>query len=321
MRGLVRSPLGRAIVALLVLLLAACASSATRGEGLLGNIRNDVRRLTSGGSSSSDGSSDSDDDHQRRRDHRYDGSYDDDDGFYGYIVFQSGRLAFYALTSPFWAPYAALDDDWDVGGYFPRHPYDNVPGYMMGDPCLPWDEDPTCAADPLRTDRWPARPRTWAARLRMEYADEFNDLTRVSGHLLLTTKSRLGLDTETSYHEEQLSGGGRDDLWLGDCNIFFRFAQNEHAQFRTGLGFNWLDDPVQTDFGFNFTYGADLFVRRPWVLSTTIDWGTLGEAELFRFRTTAGVIVHGVEVYTGYEYLDIDATHMNGIMGGVRIWF
>ena len=70
-----------------------------------------------------------------------------------------------------------------------------------------------------------------------------------------------------------------------------------------------------------FTYGADLFVRRPWVVSATIDWGTLGEAELFRFRTTGGVVVHGVEVYTGYEYLDIDSTQMNGVMGGVRIWF
>jgi hypothetical protein len=49
--------------------------------------------------------------------------------------------------------------------------------------------------------------------------------------------------------------------------------------FRTGLGFNWLDDPIDTNFGFNFTYGADLFPRRPWVLSATIDWGTLGEAE------------------------------------------
>lgn len=317
MRGLVRSPLWRATVALLVLLPSACGLSAARGEGLLDTIRNDVRGLTLGGSSSSDSSSDSDDDHHRHRRH-YDDRYDDDDRFYGYIIFESGKLAFYALTSPFWGPHAALDE---VDVYFPRYPYDHVPGYMMGDPCLPYDEDPACAADPLRTDRWPARPRTWAARLRMEYADEFNDTERVSGHLLLTTKSRLGLDTETSYYQEQLPGGRQDELWLGDCNVVFRFAQNEHAQFRTGLGFNWLDDPVQTDFGFNFTYGADLFPRRPWVLSSTIDWGTLGEAELFRFRATAGVIVYGVEVYTGYEYLDIDTTQMNGIMGGVRIWF
>jgi hypothetical protein len=52
-----------------------------------------------------------------------------------------------------------------------------------------------------------------------------------------------------------------------------------------------------------------------------IDWGTLGSAELFRFRTTAGVIVHGVEVFTGYEYLDIDRTQVGTLLGGVRIWF
>ncbi len=47
----------------------------------------------------------------------------------------------------------------------------------------------------------------------------------------------------------------------------------------------------------------------------------LGHAELFRFRATAGVVVHGVEVYAGYQYLDIDRTQTNGLVGGVRVWF
>ena len=137
----------------------------------------------------------------------------------------------------------------------------------------------------------------------------------------MTTRSRFGLDTETSYLEERLAGGAHDALWIGDCNVVYRFAQNERAQFRTGIGFNWLDDPIDTNFGFNFTYGADFFLKRPWVLSATLDWGTLGEAELFRVRTTGGLVVYGVEVYAGYEYLDIDAMQTNMIIGGVRIWF
>ncbi len=92
-------------------------------------------------------------------------------------------------------------------------------------------------------------------------------------------------------------------------------------QWRAGLGFNWLDDEQATDFGFNFTYGVDVFPVRPLVLSAELDWGTLGSADLFHFRTTAGMIVWHVEVYTGYEYRDIDRTQTSALIGGVRVWF
>ena len=204
--------------------------------------------------------------------------------------------------------------------YFPRFPYDHVPGYLMDNPCEVRDGDPIFAAA-LRSDRWPTKPRTWAARLRVEYASDLDDLDRIGGHLLLSTRSRLGLDTEASYLQEHLPGDRHDHLWLGDCNVVYRFAQSEHAQFRSGVGVNWMDDPLYTNFGFNFTCGADFFPSRPWIVSTNIDWGTLESAELFRFRGTVGAILWRMEVYTGYEYLDVDSTRINTILGGVRIWF
>ena len=42
---------------------------------------------------------------------------------------------------------------------------------------------------------------------------------------------------------------------------------------------------------------------------------------IFRFRTSVGLIINRVEVYSGYEYLDIDNSQINALMGGVRIWF
>jgi len=244
---------------LVTLLLLAWASTPTPAQGVLQRLRDDVRE--SPDLSSSFGSSKRrDDDGGRFRFHcGSDGcGHDDERGFCAL----AGEIVVFGLTSPWSAPHAALEDGraWHDSLYFPRFPYDHVPGYMMCDPCEAWDDDPACAVDPLRADKWPARPRTWAGRLRMEYADEFNDVTRISRHLLLSTRSRFGLDTETSYLEEQLPDGTQDELWLG-------------------------------------------------------------EAELFRLRTTGGVLVYGVEVYTGYEYLDIDTTQMNTIMGGVRIWF
>jgi hypothetical protein len=57
------------------------------------------------------------------------------------------------------------------------------------------------------------------------------------------------------------------------------------------------------------------------VLSAAIDWGTLGHAGLFRFRTTAGVIVNRFEGCVAYEYRDIGTTRGNFLIGGVRVWF
>jgi hypothetical protein len=146
-------------------------------------------------------------------------------------------------------------------------------------------------------------------------------MSRVGGRLQLNTTSRFGLDTQMDWLREPGTGLVDDELWLGDCNVVFRFAQSERAQFYSGVGFNWLDDPINTDFGFNFTYGADFFPAKPWVVSSSIDWGTLGRAEQFRFRTTAGLMINRVEVFAGYEYLDIDRTQLNTYVGGVGIWF
>lgn len=220
-----------------------------------------------------------------------------DDWGTGFVMIVGG-----ALTSPFWAPHAVLGDSFQSEALFPRFPYDASSGY-------------------LATNEWPAHPRHWAARLDAEYVEDFNDLHSIGGHLLVSTTSRFGLDVSAAQFAEKLSGNRWDHLWLGDCNLVFRFAQNKHAEFRAGLGFNWLDDPIQTDFGFNFTYGLDLFPRKPWVVSSVLDWGTLGHEELFRFRTTVGVLLQRFEFYTGYEYTDLGRTRLNGLIGGVRVWF
>jgi hypothetical protein len=31
--------------------------------------------------------------------------------------------------------------------------------------------------------------------------------------------------------------------------------------------------------------------------------------------------LHGIELYTGYEYLDVDRLHNSALVSGVRIWF
>jgi hypothetical protein len=206
------------------------------------------------------------------------------------------------VSSPFWAPHTLLDDNYSTPEYFTRYPYANTPGYLVD----PGSQVPTSS---------------FAVRLDADYVEAFDHLDLINGHILVSTTSRIEFDARIQHLGETMPGGPDDELWIGDCNVMFRFAQASFAQFRAGLGINWLNDPSQTDLGFNFAYGVDLFPVKPLILSTVLDAGTLGHAGLFRLRSTAGVAYKRLEFYTGYEYTDIGRTHWNGLIGGVRLWF
>lgn len=250
----------------------------------------------------------------------------------------------FAVASPYWLPRALLHDDGSEA-LFPKFPYDNTSGYLVSEAWLseftaqkvlaetlaegtasqstPWNGpgETVSTGDSLIALSLDPSARRWAGQFRADYADEFNRLTSIGGQLILETTSRWGIDASAQHLRERLPGDNFDHLTLGDCNLVYRFAQSPRAQMRMGLGANWLNDSSRTDLGFNFTYGGDFFPRKPWVLSSAIDWGTLGHAGLFRFRTTAGVILDRFETYVGYEYLDIGTTQGNFVIGGIRVWF
>ena len=206
------------------------------------------------------------------------------------------------VSSPFWVPQTLLDDNYSRPEYFARYPKAKTPGYLV---------------DP----RSPVLTQSLAVRLDADYVEAFDHLDLINGHILISTSSRIELDARFQHLGETMPGGPDDELWIGDCNVMFRYAQASFAQFRAGVGINWMNDPGQTDLGFNFAYGIDVFPVKPLILSAVMDAGTLGHAGLFRFRTTAGVAYKRIEYYTGYEYTDIGRTHWNGLIGGVRLWF
>jgi len=117
------------------------------------------------------------------------------------------------------------------------------------------------------------------------------------------------------------AGGGTDDLVVGDVNLVYRFAQSELACLRSGLGFRMLADCHRSDFGFNFTYGGDVFPVRPLVLSGLVDLGNLGSAFVVHGRASAGVVYSGWEFFLGYDFLRIGTVNLQGPMLGVRLWF
>jgi hypothetical protein len=265
-------------------------------EGTLQTIRDDVRQGPPPAASPPPATSSAEDSSHQQSSNATDSDWDLSD--VGALIPLAGLL----IASPAWGPVAALGDDYHTPGYYRWFPYaDGGDGYLT------------------RVDNWPIT-RPWAVRFDAEHVETFNHLENNGGRLLLSTTSRLGIDTSWNYLEEPIPTG-RDHLWLGDANAVFRFAQNEQTEFRAGLGMNWLRDPGRADLGFNFTYGADFYPRRPWVVSAEIDCGTLGHAGLFRFRTTTGISLRNVEIYTGYEYADIGRTQWNALLGGLRLRF
>lgn len=307
---------------LLILLLLGGLTVAAARAGDLERMRDDVRSEPSPGPAPPRAE---EPDRRRSRDSEAETPWDSDSWGLPGDVFLAGAGvcalgAGACVTSPIWGPHVMLDDRFDVAARFPRFPYDQTPGYLILDGAHlaeAVEEEPNWQW----LNPWATGARCWAGRFDIEYAENFDSLNQLAGHLLVSTASRFDLDAQASHFEESLSGVRHDHLWLGDANLTFRFAQNEFAQFRAGVGVNWLTDANDTDLGFNFTYGVDVFPCKPFVLTSAIDWGTLGHAELFRFRATVGVVVHGIEAYTGYEYFDLDRTQINALVGGVRVWF
>ena len=230
-------------------------------------------------------------------------SFNDDDDDLSSQLFGLGLAGVgLGLSSPFWAPYAALSDDLDRNSWFPKHPYEEIDG------ALAFDETVKGTHSSLIV-------------LQGVYGTDLSDLMLFNGRATLEHSSRFGIDTELTSRTEKIEGGGHDQIWNGDFNVTYRFAQSKHWLFRTGLGVNWLGDHEHVDVGFNFTYGAEWFPIEPLVITGTIDWGRIADAGLFHGRTTIGVTRNGWGVFTGYDHFRISDSASNTWINGIELRF
>lgn len=213
-----------------------------------------------------------------------------------------GRLALWAASTPFTVPRAVVGDESFEAGYHLRYPYLH-------------DRD-AAIVDGLYSIEG---AKQFMLRVNAEHIDDFSALSSTGGGLLLDTSHRWGLESQFHYRREDTQTLA-DELWTGDTNIVFRFAQSEQLQMRAGVGCNWLADEVDSEFGFNATYGGDWFPLKPFIISHELDWGKLGSATLFHGRVTAGVNYHRLETYVGYDYYDVGPADIAGMVAGVRLW-
>ena len=207
------------------------------------------------------------------------------------------------LLAPFTAPRFYLQDRGQEV-FFTNYPFeDHYSGNLVVEPL--WSPD-------LKKTR---------LRFGTEYGDNFDRQQKITTRLQFDTTTRIGIDTSFDYLREQLGSGAHDQTWIGDINLTWRFAQSEHSEFRSGLGYNWLADSGNSGKGFNFTYGATFFLNKPSVLDLDIDLGRLGNADLTRIKTTYSRYIKRIKLSIGYEYLHIGAFQANYFTTGLSLDF
>lgn len=166
-----------------------------------------------------------------------------------------------------------------------------------------------------------AEGKTWSGQVQFELGSDLEGLDRRGVTFLLEGTHGWGLDFAwDSYHEEG-SHGYQDALHMGQLHALYRIAESEQWLVRCGLGAAWLGDRRQTDGGVNFTLQADYLPRPPFVCSAEVDLGTLGKAETFHARGTAGLMLNRCELFGGYDFRRIGDVEIAGPLLGLRIWY
>lgn len=189
--------------------------------------------------------------------------------------------------------------------YFAPYPYaDGYVGYMV--PSMVF---------------LPEIPQTGSRRIQFEFGSDFDDIDRWAVRFLLEGTSGWGLDGDWNYYTERVSPGVQDHLHVGDVNVLFRLVETERIQGRLGIGVNWFDSGSVSDVGINGTVKVDVYPVQPIIMSGEVDYGTLGDAEMFHGMVSLGVNWRRAEIFAGYDYRKIGPVKLEGPMFGVQLWW
>ena len=166
---------------------------------------------------------------------------------------------------------------------------------------------------------WHPNLKTSRLRFGTEYGDNFDRQQKITTRLQYERKDRLGIDSSFDYLREQLGGGEHDQLWLGDINLTWRFAQAEFAELRAGVGYNWMAATNASGKGLNFTYGGSFYLDNPNVLDFDIDLGRIGDAGLTRFKTSYSRYIKRIRLSVGYEHLRLGVFETDYFTAGLSL--
>ena len=159
----------------------------------------------------------------------------------------------------------------------------------------------------------------WFSRVTVQGGSDFDGLGQGGIGLLLQPTNSLGLEASATLFRES-STAFRDHLWLGDVNLLFEPVSGD-VRFRFGIGLNWLGDAYGGEAGFNLTTGTDIRLSNRWLLTGEIDYGTLGDSDVFHSQVTLGATFGNRELFAGYNYYDIGGAELDGVIFGLRFRF
>lgn len=173
----------------------------------------------------------------------------------------------------------------------------------------------------------PGTAKNWAINLAVEGAYVFDGVWRGAVHARAGTRY-LEIDSRTSFFVEAPGGVPTDAMYLGDAGIWLVAARLRHWTIRLGGGGRYMVDgraPGQGHreyaLGWNVGAGLDFFPVRPIVVSGRVDAGRLWQATVVQARGTVGAMVGPLEVYAGWDHLQLGTVRLGGPLLGVRGWF
>jgi len=179
----------------------------------------------------------------------------------------------------------------------------------------------------VRADESPVHGKPWAFNAGTEGAYMFDGVWR--GAVDLRASFRFfELDSRTSFLIEAPSETVKDAMYLGDASLFFVLARLQHWTLRVGGGARYMIDgrtpgEGKRDYalGWNVGAGFDFFPVRPLVISGRLDGGKLYAAPVVQARLTAGAAIGRIEIFGGYDHMQIGSVPLGGPLLGVRGWF
>ena len=230
----------------------------------------------------------------------YPKSDDDDSGDLALLVL-GGIAAAVAGTAPVWVPRWLLEEESEPGFFF-EYPY-----YEQR-----WQY--------LDLGQHPAEGATvWGATITGDYSTD-GDIDRAATRITFDSTSRFGFESEFNHLWGTLEDRPWDEMQTGDAHVLWRFAQHPCVQFRAGLGFRWLTDELDTNYGFSGHYGVEIQPVRPLAISLQVEGGTLRHDPFLHGRMTLGLLWKRTELFAGFDYLQIDELESAGPVAGLRLW-
>ncbi len=157
-------------------------------------------------------------------------------------------------------------------------------------------------------------------RLRFDYSEDYGDEVRIHGQLMTQLTGQFGLDAEATWYDKTRNSDITEELWTGDANIVYKMDVSRIA-LRFGGGAAYALRDGSADVGYNFTYGTDFYIRRPFLVSGEIDWGQISSDQLFHWRVTVGFVYGSLEIFGGYDSYELGEFEVDGPVAGLGIVF